>query len=58
VCWHPAGEALQYVHRQGVLHRGVKPSNILLTPDGQVFLADFGPARIAPAGESTLSQNE
>jgi serine/threonine-protein kinase len=53
----PVGEALQYAHGQGVLHRDVKPSNILLTPDGQVFLADFGLARIAQAGESTLSQD-
>lgn len=54
---HPVGEALQYAHGQGVLHRDVKPSNILLTPDGGVFLADFGLARIAQAGESTLSQD-
>ncbi|CAG0927547.1 eukaryotic-like serine/threonine-protein kinase [Thermoflexales bacterium] len=54
---HPVGEALQYAHGQGVLHRDVKPSNILLTPDGSVFLADFGLARIAQAGESTLSQD-
>jgi tetratricopeptide (TPR) repeat protein len=53
----PVGEALQYAHGQGVLHRDVKPSNILLTADGGVFLADFGLARIAQAGESTLSQD-
>ncbi len=54
---HPVCDALQYAHGQGVLHRDVKPSNILLTPDGGVFLADFGLARIAQAGESTLSQD-
>ena len=53
----PVAEALTYAHGQGVLHRDIKPSNILLTPDGGVFLADFGLARIAQAGESTLSQD-
>jgi len=53
----PVAEALAYAHGQGVLHRDVKPSNILLTPEGGVYLADFGLARIAQAGESTLSQD-
>ncbi|HZY40581.1 MAG TPA: serine/threonine-protein kinase, partial [Anaerolineae bacterium] len=53
----PVADALAYAHGQGVLHRDVKPSNILLTPEGDVFLADFGLARIAQAGESTLSQD-
>lgn len=51
------GSALAYAHQQGILHRDIKPSNVLIGTDGIMYLADFGLARIAQAGESTLSSD-
>ncbi len=49
------GAALDYAHQQNVLHRDIKPSNVLVAQDNQLYLTDFGLARMAETGESSLT---
>ena len=48
--------ALDHAHSRGIIHRDIKPQNILVLRDGSIKVADFGIARLTSSAQATLTQ--
>jgi serine/threonine protein kinase len=52
---YQVGSALTYAHKRGVIHRDVKPSNILMDEDGNAIVTDFGIAKVVETPSHTMT---
>ncbi len=48
--------AIEFSHRHGIIHRDIKPGNVMMTQTGQIKVMDFGIARALASGASTMTQ--
>jgi serine/threonine protein kinase len=53
-CMRDIASGLDYIHSQGIVHRDIKSSNVLLDTDGHCYLSDFGIARPCRAVRSRI----
>ena len=49
-------KALSHAHSRGIIHRDIKPHNIMVLRDGSIKVADFGIARLTSASQNTMTQ--
>lgn len=55
--FYQVSQGLAYAHNRGIIHRDIKPGNILLDDNNNAYLADFGLAKMTETGSANLTRN-